>query len=104
MPLPGITDPVDALKLRFPYTELAHVNQINKQSAGLPSYLFYQDSATRLYLFDTGPLPSQYMRRILADTVGHQDWDWRAAGKEDRLLATIERLAGKLETESKLIR
>src|SRR6267143_1389366 len=58
VPLGKVSDPVDALKSRFPYAELTHLSEISKQSAGLPSYLFYQDSHARLFLFDTGPLPS----------------------------------------------
>ncbi len=94
-PLASASDPVELLKLRFSYTELSHLNEISKQSADLPSYLFYQDSDARLYLFDTGPLPSQYMRKVLADALGGQDWNWRDAGREERLIATIRRLSGQ---------
>jgi len=98
VPLAQVPDPVDALKSRFPYVELTRINEISKQSAGLPSYLFYQDSNARLYLFDTGPLPSQYMRKVLADALGKEDWDWRTAGREERLFATIQRLSGRFDS------
>ncbi len=101
-PLAGVSDPVNALKLRFPYIELAHLNEISKRSAGLLAYLFYQDSDARLYLFDTGPLPSQYMRKLLADTLGEQDWDWRNAGREERLVATIDRLSEQFKSTQNL--
>src|SRR5258708_40286272 len=52
-PLAGLSDPVDALKSRFPSAELTNLGEISKRSVGLPAYLFYQDSAARLYLFDT---------------------------------------------------
>ena len=93
VPLTKVTDPIHALKLRFPHVELTHMNEMSKRGAGLSSYLFYQDSKARLYLFDTGPLPSQYMRKLLADSLGIQDWDWRSAGREERLLATIRQLS-----------
>src|SRR5713226_3793053 len=64
VPLAEVPDPVDALKSKFPYTELTHLNEISKRSAGLPAYLFYQASDAKLYLFDTGPLSSQYMRKL----------------------------------------
>jgi|SRR5580704_14813263 diadenosine tetraphosphate (Ap4A) HIT family hydrolase len=102
-PLAGLSDPVDILKKRFPYATLANLNEISKESAGLSSYLFYQDTAARLYLFDTGPLPSQYMRKLLADSLGTEDWNWRNAGREDRVLATIARLAPRFEAEGKAI-
>jgi diadenosine tetraphosphate (Ap4A) HIT family hydrolase len=100
-PLAGVPDPVDVLKMRFPYTELTDLNEIRERSTGLSSYLFCQDSHARLYLFDTGPLPSQYMRKLLADALGNQDWDWRTAGTEERLLATMLRLSGQLNSTKK---
>jgi len=101
VPLGKVSDPVDALKSRFPYAELTHLSEISKQSAGLPSYLFYQDSHARLFLFDTGPLPSQYMRKVLADALGKDDWDWRIAGREERLLTTMQRLSEQLKSKMK---
>lgn len=98
VPLAQVSDPVNALKLRFPYGEFAHLNEISERSSGLPSYLFYQDSNARLYLFDTGPLPSQYMRKVLAEAIRTNDWNWRTAGREERLLATIRRLSGQFDS------
>jgi diadenosine tetraphosphate (Ap4A) HIT family hydrolase len=95
--LAEVPDPVDMLKQRFAYAELSHPGQIGRQSEGLASYLFYQDARGKLYLFDTGPLPSQYMRKLIADAQGSQDWDWRTAGREERLLATMRRLSGQFD-------
>jgi diadenosine tetraphosphate (Ap4A) HIT family hydrolase len=103
MPLAKASDPIDLLKLRFPYTEFAGLNEISAHSACLSSYLFYQDSNARLYLFNTGPLPSQYMRKLLADSLGENDWNWRNSGREERLVATIERLSGLFDTERNLL-
>jgi diadenosine tetraphosphate (Ap4A) HIT family hydrolase len=88
VPLSEVPDPVEILKLRFPYADLTD----------LSSYLFYRDSDARFYLFDTGPLPSQYMRKLLADALGNQDWDWRKAGREERLLATMRVLSGQFDS------
>ena len=101
-PLAEISDPVSTLKLRFPYIELADLGEISEQSAKLSSYLFYQDSNARLYLFDTGPLPSQYMRKVLANSIEGEDWDWRAAGREERFLSTIQKLSGLFESSTKI--
>jgi diadenosine tetraphosphate (Ap4A) HIT family hydrolase len=98
VPLAQVPDPVDALTSTFPCAKLAQVNEIGERSAGLPAYLFYQDSNARLYLFDTGPLPSQYMRKVLADALGGKDWNWRDAEREERLLATTRRLSGKFDS------
>jgi diadenosine tetraphosphate (Ap4A) HIT family hydrolase len=98
VPLKGIKDPVEALTSKFRYTELTHLSEIRNRSAGLPAYLFYQDTDTRLYLFDTGPLPSQYMRLLLANGVGSVAWDWRAAGREDRVFAAIRRFSAQFDS------
>jgi diadenosine tetraphosphate (Ap4A) HIT family hydrolase len=103
-PLAGASDPVGALKETFPFTELDQFTDIAKQSAGLSTYLFYKSWSGRFYLFDTGPLPSQYMRRLLADALGSRDWDWRFAGREARLLATLERLSGTFDNTKEFSR
>ena len=93
LPISTLSDPVQALKATFPYTRLPRPHRVAEYSANLASYLLYQDCRSRTYLFDTGPLPSQYMRKLLAEALGHQQWDWRTVGKEDRLLTTIQQLS-----------
>jgi diadenosine tetraphosphate (Ap4A) HIT family hydrolase len=102
VPLASAHDPINMLKVSFAFEEFKSLKELEKRSADLPTYFFYQDSEARLYLFDTGPLPSQYLRKVLADSLGQSDWDWRTAGKEARLLATMEKLSGKFETISTL--
>jgi diadenosine tetraphosphate (Ap4A) HIT family hydrolase len=98
VPLAEVPDPIEKLKLRFPYVELTTLSEISKRGAGLSSYLLYQDLNARPYVFDTGNLPSQYMRKLLADELGNQNWDWRTAGREERLLTTIRRLSEQLKS------
>jgi len=98
VPLAEVSDPIETLKKRFPYMELSDLSEISKRGAELSSYLFYQDSHGRLYLFDSGPLPSQFMRKLLADSLGTRDWDWRIAGTEERLLSTVRRLSEHLKS------
>jgi diadenosine tetraphosphate (Ap4A) HIT family hydrolase len=102
-PLATIPDPVSMLKARFPYAEIGSLREIRKRSADLSCYLFYQDSEARKYLFNTGPLPSQYMRKLLADAIGEQVWNWRDAGREQRLFATIQRLSHYFAFPTKLV-
>lgn len=96
-PLTGVADPVDTLKQRFPYVQLGQLNQISDLCTDLPCYLLYQDSKERIYLFNTGPLPSQYMRKLLADALGVQDWDWRSTARDEKLLTAMRRLSGKFD-------
>ena len=99
----GTFDPVGALKARFRYQEMTSLREINKRTASLSCYLFYQDSEARGYLFDTGPLPSQYVRKLLAEATGENVWNWRDVGREERLLATIQRLSHHFESPRQIL-
>ena len=100
-PILGRSDPVSILKENFPYEEMTNLREINKRTAGLSCYLFYQDSEARGYLFKTGPLPSQYVRKLLAQALGEQVWNWRDVGREERLLATFQRLSHYFDSAKK---
>jgi diadenosine tetraphosphate (Ap4A) HIT family hydrolase len=99
VPLSRAMDPVDLLKSKFSTRALTNLGEIRQQTQGLPSYLFYQDSLGNSYVFDTGNLPSQYMRKLLANRIGNPQWDWRTAGKEERLLATLNCLSKRFEAD-----
>ena len=62
---------------------------INQES----SYLLFEDASASRYVFPVTELPSQYMRKLVADSIGKSDWDWRKCGREPELIATLERLA-----------
>jgi len=98
VPLSPLLDPVESLKAKFPYTEMRDLTEIREQSEGMSAYIFYQDSDSRTYLFDAPNLASQYMRRTLAALLGANDWDWRSAGREDRLLVTLNRLSSHFDS------
>src|SRR5712692_8659060 len=93
VPVDRIPDPVAQLKKRFPHKNLRALNNINEGPNRDSPYLFYEDFNSNRYRFSVGNLQSQYMRRVLAEAIGTSDWDWRAAGREHRLLATLNRLS-----------
>lgn len=97
VPFPDSSEPSHALRSKFPYKELADPKEMKKQTEGLSAYLYYENSQARPYVFDVGILPSQYMRRLLAQALGKNAWDWRAAGEEEALLATLSRLSNHAE-------
>ena len=69
--------------------DFAAVKEAVKQES---SYLFFEDSSAKRYVFPVEELPSQYMRKLVADSIGKRDWDWRKCGREPELIATLERL------------
>ena len=81
------------LKESFPCRKLETLADLAVDSDGKSPYLFYEDTDHNRYRFSVGNLPSQYMRRLVAESLGIPDWDWRAAGREERLLATLNRLS-----------
>lgn len=56
------------------------------------SYLFFEDSSASGYVFPVKQLPSQYMRKLVAESIGKPDWDWRKCTHEPELFSTLERL------------
>jgi len=96
IPLGEIVDPIDELRSRFDYTKLPSMCDVGKESLGLSTYLFYRDSNAQSYLFRTGPLPSQFMRGLIADLLGGCEWNWRSFGKEERLLSVVQHLKSQL--------
>jgi diadenosine tetraphosphate (Ap4A) HIT family hydrolase len=69
---------------------LATIKETVKQES---PYLFFEDSSAHRYVFSVTKIPSQYMRKLVADSIGKSDWDWRKCGQEPELITTLERLA-----------
>jgi diadenosine tetraphosphate (Ap4A) HIT family hydrolase len=68
----------------------SEVNQIISETT---SYLFFEDASEKRYVFEPTYIPSQYMRKVVAESIGKSNWDWRNLGCEPELLATLLRLA-----------
>jgi diadenosine tetraphosphate (Ap4A) HIT family hydrolase len=93
VPLREESEPVSLLKERFGYRKLGSIGDIASESNGTDSYLYYEDLHSNRYIFDVEYLPSQYMRRLMAEALGKDEWDWRKCGREEALLSTITRLS-----------
>jgi diadenosine tetraphosphate (Ap4A) HIT family hydrolase len=57
------------------------------------SYLFFEDASSQRYVFPVNNLPSQYMRKLVAESIGKSNWDWRTYGHEPELISTMQRLS-----------
>jgi diadenosine tetraphosphate (Ap4A) HIT family hydrolase len=75
------------LKSQFPYLPIGSLSDLESATCGA-SYLYYEDPSSQGWLFFPKLLPSQYMRRLIAEAAGISQWDWRQSGREDGLLAT----------------
>jgi hypothetical protein len=56
------------------------------------SYIFFEDCSRRRSVFTADRIPSQYLRKVVANSIGKNDWDWRERGREAELVSTVSRL------------
>jgi diadenosine tetraphosphate (Ap4A) HIT family hydrolase len=80
----------------FGGTSIDSYADIGHDLAPESSYLFFEDASKSRYVFPVDDLPSQYMRKLVAHSIGKTDWDWRASQYEQKLISTIARLSPPL--------
>src|SRR5256885_2027873 len=56
------------------------------------SYLFFETTHRKRFVSSAEYVPSQYVRQLIAHLTGSESWDWRSFGREDSVIATIDRL------------
>jgi diadenosine tetraphosphate (Ap4A) HIT family hydrolase len=64
----------------------------NRVGRKLP-YLFFRDRLGQRFVFPVEHLPSQYMRKLIAESSGEAEWDWRNSSWEPDIISTVNRLA-----------
>jgi len=69
------------------------LEEIKQELRPEQSYLYFEDYSAKRYVFPVDSLPSQYLRRLVAQSIGKSDWDWRACGHEPDLISAIQRLS-----------
>ena len=80
----------------FEGTKINGIADINNVLPKNSSYLFFEDSPGERYVFPTPSIPSQYMRKVVAESIGKACWDWRQSGYEPELVATTQHLSAAL--------
>jgi diadenosine tetraphosphate (Ap4A) HIT family hydrolase len=92
LPLTPTNDPIDLIKAAYSFKTICDLGQIADTNTNTP-YLYYEDTSSTKYIFEADSLPSQYVRQLLARSVGSRDWDWRNFPQESSLFSTIGRLS-----------
>jgi diadenosine tetraphosphate (Ap4A) HIT family hydrolase len=90
VPFPAEKDPVEQLIRAFPFEEVPDLLELKRIEPG-KSYLYYESVRGYRYVFYPQFIPSQHIRRLLAEALGTQSWDWRRCGREELLLSTLSR-------------
>jgi diadenosine tetraphosphate (Ap4A) HIT family hydrolase len=88
VPFPAERDPVEHLLRTFPFQEVSTLLELKRIQSGR-SYLYYESVRGNRYVFYPPFIPSQYIRRLLAETLGIRRWDWRHCGREERFISTL---------------
>jgi len=92
VPFSAHVDPVGVLKGQFAFDQLQGFSDLARVPSN-SSYLYYEATSKERYAFYPSVVPSQYLRRLLAEAIGVRDWDWRECGKEERFLSTLSHTA-----------
>lgn len=90
VPFPAEKEPLDELIRTFPFEEISHLVDLKRVPPD-KSYLYYESTRGNRCLFYPPFIPSQYIRRLLAEALGIQRWDWRQCGREEQFLSTLSR-------------
>ena len=62
------------------------------------SYLLFEGADRKRFIVEVNfPIPSQYLRQIIASELGSPEWDWRRFPHDDSFARSIGRLKGKFQ-------
>ena len=92
----------ETLVQKFAVQEIDSFSMVSTAITSDSSYLFFEDADARKFVMAANHLPSQFMRKVLANATGKGDWDWRKAGIEPELIRTHEVLSLHLRALSEL--
>jgi diadenosine tetraphosphate (Ap4A) HIT family hydrolase len=83
---------LNILTREFGGTRIDSLIEIGRELGQNSSYLFLEDASRERYVFPVCNLPSQYLRKLVAESIGKTDWDWRKSGYEAELVSAVGRL------------
>jgi len=79
---------------------ISGISEINDAIRMGSSYLYYENLSGQPYVFDVDFMPSQYVRKLLAQSIGIDLWDWREYGREQALASSLMRLSEYFSDDS----
>lgn len=84
---------VDRLRQEFTGISVDSLEDVRSCLPENSSYLLFEDVSECQLVFPVRHIPSQYLRKLVAESIGRTNWDWRMSGAEPGLASTIERLS-----------
>lgn len=93
VPFACAREPIEELKHRHSFKFIGGISEINDEVPPSSSYLYYENLSGQPCVFDVDFMPSQYVRKLLAESMGIDLWDWREYGSEQALVSSLVRLS-----------
>jgi diadenosine tetraphosphate (Ap4A) HIT family hydrolase len=93
VPFNCYAEPVEELIRNHSLRPISGIAEIHKEVAPNTSYLYYEQPNGRAWACETNFIPSQYLRRVVAESLGTNSWNWKECGREQSLIRSIERLS-----------
>lgn len=93
VPFATAREPIEELKHRHSFKVIGGLSGVNGEVPQGSSYLYYENLSEQPCVFDVDFMPSQYVRKLLAQSLGIDLWDWREYGREKALASSIARLS-----------
>lgn len=93
LPWPGNTDRLASmLRKRHPWQKISHLSELEAFAAKDMPYIFLETSPRQRWVFEAPSVPSQYMRRLLAEALGEpEQWNWHFYPGVERVYSTVAR-------------
>ncbi len=91
---PALSHVSDHVRQDYPPHATGTLQELLTTQSGTGSYLLYGSTAQEMHICRSASIPSQYMRRIIAEELGLESWDWRALVGRDAFRATADFLEG----------
>jgi len=93
VPFASSQEPIEELKDRHPLRSIGGISEIPHQVAPDSPYLYYEQTNGQAWACEIDFVPSQYLRKCVAESLGTKSWDWREFGTEEALIRSLERLS-----------
>lgn len=94
VPFTSFREPFEELKTHHCFKGIDSISELSQQVSLDSPYLYYEQTNGQAWVCETETIPSQYVRKLLAQSIGNESWDWRVSRREQALLSSISRLSG----------
>jgi diadenosine tetraphosphate (Ap4A) HIT family hydrolase len=95
--IPTSIDIMEFLQKMFKPEEIQDFSRLREiYEAQRSSYMFVETQDNKRYVIEVEfPIPSQYLRQVLASNMGIKEWDWRVNPDYGTFERTVNQLKGK---------